>query len=213
MRIVPGITCVLAFAIGGLCQAQEWEIGGAGGAGFLKALSVANSTGSATTGFRSGAAFGAVVGHNVNARIGGEIRYTYQMSDLKLSSGGTDVSFAGMTHAVHYDLVWRPGRRSARVQPFVAGGGGVRVFRGTGKEAAYQPLNTFAYLTKTQEWKPLITAGGGVRYSINRNTFLRFEMRDYITPFPKQVIAPAPGAKISGWLQDFVPMVGISITF
>jgi len=38
-------------------------------------------------------------------------------------------------------------------------------------------------------------------------------VRDYITPFPNKVIAPAPGAKVGGWLQDFVPMFGVSWTF
>lgn len=42
---------------------------------------------------------------------------------------------------------------------------------------------------------------------------LRLEFRDYITPFPSDVVAPAPGARIKGWLQDFVPTVGISVRF
>ena len=45
------------------------------------------------------------------------------------------------------------------------------------------------------------------------SVYLRLEIRDYITPFPKQVVAPAPGAKLKGWLHDFVPMVGIGVRF
>ena len=41
----------------------------------------------------------------------------------------------------------------------------------------------------------------------------RVEVHDFLTPFPKQVIAPNQGAKVGGWLQDFVPMVGISYLF
>jgi hypothetical protein len=135
------------------------------------------------------------------------------MSDLKLSSSGTDVSFSGVSHAIHYDFLYHPAGKRSKVQPFVAAGGGVKIFRGTGKEQAYQPLSNFAYLTKTQDLRPLITAGGGIKYRISEHLVFRAEIRDYITPFPNKVITPAPGSKISGWLQDFVPLFGLSFTF
>src|SRR5438034_1181486 len=83
-------------------------------------------------------------------------------------------------------------------------GVGVRLFRGTGKEQAYQPLSNFAYLTRTQDLRPLITAGGGVKYRLGEHLFFRAEVRDFLTPFPNKVITPAPGAKVSGWIQNFV---------
>jgi hypothetical protein len=193
--------------------AQEWEIGGVGGAGFVNGLDVARAGASATTGFKSGAAFGAFAGSNLYAHLGGEIRYTYQMSDLKISSGGTEATFKGVSHAIHYDLVFHPARKRSKAQPFLAAGAGVKVFRGTGKEQAYQPLSNFAYLTKTQDLRPLITAGGGVKYRVSEHLFFRAEVRDYITPFPNKVITPAPGAKVSGWVQDFVPLFGLSFVF
>ena len=99
------------------------------------------------------------------------------------------------------------------MRPFVAGGGGIKFFRGTGKERAYQPLSNLALLTKTQEVKGLISVGGGVKAVVSDHVLLRVEFRDYITPFPKEVITPSPGAKISGWLHDLVPMVGITFRF
>jgi|GraSoiStandDraft_16_1057320.scaffolds.fasta_scaffold621397_2 hypothetical protein len=213
MRIA-GIIFVLTLGLGqALVAQQEWEIGGVGGAGFLNGLTVSNGGGTATTGFKTGAAFGALVGHNLYPKLGGEIRYTFQMSDLKLSSGGTEVTFKGVAHVVHYDVLYHPARRRSRTQPFVAVGAGVKLYRGTGKQAAYQPLNQFAYLTHTSDLRPLISAGGGIKYRINEHTVFRAEVRDYITPFPNKVIAPAPGAKVGGWLQDFVPMFGVSWTF
>jgi len=140
------------------------------------------------------------------------VRYTYLQSDLRLASGGTEVTFGGQAHAVHYDLVFHT-RRDAPVILFAAGGGGIKYYRGTGKEAAYQPLSDFAYLTKTQELKPLISAGGGVKFKISNRVYLRLEARDYITPFPQKVITPAPGNKISGWVHNIVPMVGIGYLF
>jgi len=134
-------------------------------------------------------------------------------SNLKLQSGGSQVTFSGLSHVVHYDLILHTNRKESRVQYFVAVGGGMRLFTGTGKESAYQPLSQFAYLTKTHEIKPLISAGAGIKYALTERLILRTEFRDYITPFPKEVITPAPGAKIGSILQSFVPMVGISYEY
>jgi hypothetical protein len=205
------IFAVLALSAGA-CWAQQYEVGAAAGAGFAKSQNVTGSAGSAAAGFKTGVAFGGFVGHNMYRHLSGEIRYTYLRSSLKLSSGGTQVDFAGEAHAVHYDLIFHS-RKDATVEYFAAAGGGVKYYRGTGKEAAYVPLSQFAYLTKTQELKPLISAGGGIKYRLSGNVYLRIEARDYITPFPKKVIMPAPGQKISGWVHDIVPMVGISYTF
>ena len=213
MRINKGLLFVFTLGLAATAYAQEWEIGGVGGAGFMNGLNVASDSASATTGFKSGAAFGAFAGSNLYPHLSGEIRYTYQMSDLKLSSGATEVGFTGVSHAVHYDLLYHPANRHAKVQPFVAVGAGIKLYRGTGKEQAYQPLSNFAFLTKTQDLRPLLTAGGGLKYRLTEHVIFRAEVRDYITPFPNKVITPAPGAKVSGWLQDFVPMVGLSFIF
>jgi len=59
----------------------------------------------------------------------------------------------------------------------------------------------------------VISVGGGIRMALKPNIFLRVEFRDYLTPFPGHVIAAAPGVHISGWVHDFVPLVGISYLF
>src|SRR5262245_40710156 len=92
--------CILSLAA--LGHAQEWEIGGIAGAGFSNGLSVATAAASATTGFKSGGAFGAFAGSNLYPHLSGEIRYLYQMNDLKLSSGGTEATFNGVSHAISY---------------------------------------------------------------------------------------------------------------
>ena len=108
MRIHTHGLLVLHLGLAGLGHAQEWEIGGIAGAGFMNGMSVATAAASATTGFKSGGAFGAFAGSNLYPHLSGEIRYTYQMSDLKLSSGGTEASFNGVSHAIHYDLLYHP---------------------------------------------------------------------------------------------------------
>ncbi len=205
-----GLSILLLAAAG---RAQQWEFGGVGGGGFLSNVAVAGPVGTATAGFETGAAFGAFFGHNPYGHAGGELHYAYLQSNLRLSSGGSTVSFAGTAHVVHYDLILRTSPRRSRVQFFAALGGGMKVFRGTGAEAAYQPLSQYGYFTKTQALKPMASVGGGIKYSITRNVCLRTEFRDYITAFPKELITPAPGAKFGSILHDFVPMAGLSYAF
>jgi len=189
--------------------AQQWEFGGAAGAGFLNSVPVSGGIGSATAGFQTGAAFGGYIGHSQYKHIGGELRYAYLESNLSLKSGGSQATFSGMSHVVHYDVILKTTRNSGKVQLFAAVGGGMKAFRGTGKEAAYQPLSQFGYFTKTQTMKPMASVGGGVKFALTRKVFLRTEFRDYITAFPKEIITPPPGMKYGTLLHDFVPMVGL----
>jgi hypothetical protein len=46
-----------------------------------------------------------------------------------------------------------------------------------------------------------------------RTILLRLDFRDYISPFPEELFVTAQGAKIHGWLHDFVPLGGISWVF
>ena len=57
-----------------------------------------------------------------------------------------------------------------------------------------------------------MSVGGGVKFQLSPHVQLRLDVHDYMTPFPKNVITPNSGAKVGGWLMDFVPMVGISYT-
>jgi hypothetical protein len=208
-RLLRVILVLTALAAAGF--AQQWEFGGAGGGGFLNSVPVNGGIGTATAGFQTGAALGGYVGYSQNKHIGGELRYAYLQSNLSLKSGGSQATFSGMSHVVHYDLIFKTTKNSGRVQLFAAVGGGMKVFRGTGREAAYQPLSQFGYFTKTQAMKPMASVGGGVKFALSRKVFLRTEFRDYITAFPKEIITPAPGTKYGMLLHDLVPMVGIGI--
>jgi hypothetical protein len=137
----------------------------------------------------------------------------YRDNDLRLSSGGQTVTFEGRSHILHYDALLTGGSSQSRVRPYVAFGGGIKVYQGTGTEQEFQPLGQFAALTKTHEWVPVVSVGAGVRFRIMSHAFLRFDVRDYLTPFPTEVVAPAQGASVKGWLHDITPMVGISVFF
>lgn len=201
---------VLTLSVFAMCAAtaafaQQWEFGGVAGAGFLNSV----PAGGATAGFASGLVAGGLIGERLSSHISGEIRYEYFQSDLQLSSNGQTARFGGDAHALHYDFLYRIRDSESRVQFYGAAGGGLKIFRGTGTEEAYQPLSQFGYFTKTQEVKPMISAGGGVTFRLAPRLVLRAEVRDFITPFPTQVLTPAPGVKFGSMLNDIVPMIGI----
>jgi Outer membrane protein beta-barrel domain len=208
-----GLSVVLLAAASACCFGQQWEFGGLGGAGFLSNVNVSSPYGSATTGFKPGLAAGAFVGQNLYPHLSGELHYEFLQNDLHIKSGSQEATFSGNAHVVHYDIVLHTNKKGSRTQFFVAMGAGLKIFRGTGTEAAYQPLSQFGYMTKTQELKPMASVGAGVRFTLTNHMYLRTEFRDFITPFPTQVLAPAPGAKFGSILQDFVPMVAFSYEF
>jgi Outer membrane protein beta-barrel domain len=202
-------TILVLTAAAAASYAQQWEFGGAGGGGFLNSVPVSGGIGSATAGFQTGAAFSAYVGSSQSKHIGGELRYAYLQSNLSLKSDGSEATFSGMAHVVHYDLILKTTRNNGKVQLFAALGGGVKVFRGTGTEAASQPLSQYGYFTKTQAVKPMASVGGGVKFALTRKVFLRTEFRDYITAFPTEIITPHDALKYGKILHDLVPMIGI----
>jgi len=209
MRRIAVTTMFLA-ALAVSCFGQQWEFGGSGGAGFLSNVNVSSPAGSATAGFQSGGAFGGYFGQNLYPHWSGEIRYMYLQNDLHISSGGTNATFSGNAHVVHYDILYHTNRKGSKMQAFVAVGGGMKLFRGTGAPQAYQPNYQFGYMTNTTQLKPMGDAGAGVRFELRPRVYMRLEFRDYITPFPEKIIAPAPNAKFGKILNDFVPMASIS---
>ena len=120
-------------------------------------------------------------------------------------------TFNGDSHAIHYDVVFHTNKRGSKAQFFATAGGGVKIFRGTGAEHAAQDLSSYGYFTRTQEFKPMGTASVGVKVQLAPRVFLRTEIRDFITPFPKQVIAPPAGVKYGSILNELVPMVCITV--
>lgn len=194
-------------------RAQKWEVGGGVGGSFFTSEGIKLAVSSADASLSNGIGGSVWLGNNSGRLLGGELRYDYERTDLKLTSSTQSASFGADTHSFHYDFLIHFAPSTARVRPYVSGGGGVKVYRGTGKESAFQPLSNFALLTKTSELKPLISVGAGIKFAPSRAFQIRAEVRDALTPFPKTVIAPANGAKMAGWLQDFVALIGLSFTF
>ena len=193
-------------------MAQSWEVGGGVGGGFYTAQTVNSPAGSASAKLQTGLAGSAWLGNTWQGHWSGELRYDYGMSDLALSSGGTSVSFGAHTQQFHYDFIWHATSSESRIRPYVAAGAGVKLYQGTGAQLAYQPLSNIALLTQQQDLTPLVSAGAGIKFQLAPHVQIRLDVHDYLTPFPNKVITPNVGAKVGGWLQDFVPMIGISYT-
>jgi len=190
--------------------AQKWEFGAGGGGSFYKSQTVTNGSVNGSAGFSNGFVATAVLGQSLYRHLSGEIRYTYGRNDLSLASGGAKVGFAGQSHAICYEFLIHSAPVGAKVRPFAAVGGGVKMYQGTGTETTVQNLSNLALLTKTQEWKGLLTFGGGVKMQVSKRALLRVEFRDFLTQFPSKVIAPNRGSKIGDWIHNFVPMVGLT---
>jgi hypothetical protein len=210
---VYGVCVAMALASACMAQEHEWEVGAAGGFGFIRNATINNPTGSASAGFDNRFAAGVVIGQELYQHFGGELRYTFRDNDLVLKGTGQKVNMDGDSHLVHYDLLFHAMGKTSRIRPFAAAGGGIRLFGGTGHEYANQPFGDFALLTKTTQVKALISVGGGVKVSLTSHATVRVDFRDYISPFPEKLFVTTPGAKIHGWLNDFVPLVGVSYVF
>jgi Outer membrane protein beta-barrel domain len=189
---------------------QEWYVGAIGGYGFAPSLTVKGPSGSANTGFDNGYAAGAFFGGDTYQYWGGEVRYLYRQSDLKLESGGTSAHFTAHTNILHADFLYHFRPRESSVRPFIAFGAGMKFLDGTGTESASQPLGKLAALTHTTETLPLGDFGAGVKANFRKSWQLRVEVRDYLSPAPHKVIAAAPGASLSGWLNDIIGTASIA---
>lgn len=208
MRVAAFILLLAAAAAG-----QTWEAGVLAGYGvYANRPTITSPNGSAEAGLGNGPVAGAYLIQNLYRYVSGEIRYAFQRGDLSLSSGSRRATFGGDSHAVHYDWLVYTAPREAKLRPFFAVGAGFKLYRGTGTEVLVQPLEEVALLTRTSEWKPLVSAGAGVAWTVAPWARIRVEFRDYMTPFPRRVIEPISGGG-TGWVHDLVPTVSFGVRF
>ena len=88
--------------------AQKWEVGFGAGGSFLTSETISNPAGNADAGRNPGLALSAWLDNNIGSGLfAGELRYDHENGDLKLSSGGTNVTFGSQSNAVHYDFLYQ----------------------------------------------------------------------------------------------------------
>jgi len=204
------VACLLATG----ARAQEFEIGAATGIGFAWGLRAEGAAGAtAKPGIKPGATAGFYFSDNMYSRVSGELRYLYRGGAFQVKREGTSASLAGHSHLFHYDLLYHMQQNLGRFRPFVAAGLGGRVYQGTGTPPRIQPLSQFVLLRKATEMKPMISLGGGLKWTFRPKILLRMEVRDYLTPTPRKVLAPSTTSSVSGWLHDIVPQISVAVTF
>ncbi len=191
----------------------NYEVGVIGLVTSYKKVNVESPDNSGKVGPKFGPAAGFVIGQSIGDHWGGEFRYVYFKNDIELSSSSTSTEFSAESHAVHYDVLYYFSDLDARVRPYVAIGGGVKVFRGTGQEQAFQPLSDLALLTKTTQAVPVGDVGFGVKVRVGSGGMFRIEFRDYISPVPDEIIVESLDSKIGNLLHHFAPLVGFTWTF
>lgn len=207
MAAVLGLGCSV------LSNAEQWEIGGSLGYGLYRKGIVFAPAGNAAAGIRSRFAAGGWLGQDRYEYIGGEVRYTYQDGDPFLSAPGARTNIQGHSHAIHYDLLIHTESQERRIRPYVAAGLGAKLYVISGPSNPAAPLGDIATLTTRDETKLLFSLGGGVKIRLRPHLLVRVDFRDYLSTFPKRIIAPAPGATARGIFQQFTPMIGIGYLF
>ena len=192
---------------------SQWEIGGDIGYGVYRNGTIFANGATATAGIRNRFAAGAVVGEDLYEHFGGELRYEYQDGHPFLSSGGVAKDIQGQSHTITYDLLIHLKPREERIRPFFAAGGGVKDYAIVGPAPSPQPLPAIAMLNNVNEWKFVVSLGGGVKVRVRSHVLARFDFRDYLTQFPKRQLAPAANGTARGIFQQFTPMFGLSYIF
>jgi len=210
MKLVRLFAVCSAAAMLPAAMAQKWEVGAGVGAGFYTSQDVTLGSNSAAAKFKTKYAVSTWVGQNISDRWGGELRYSYQPGDMQLKQNSAEAVFGAEAHTVNYDFLYYVKPSEVKVRPFISGGAGIKFYRGTGTETVTQPLSQYALLTKANDLKGMVSVGAGVKIKLGTRAWLRLDVHDNMTPFPKEVITPNVGANVGGWLNDIGPMVSIS---
>lgn len=183
------------------------------GYGFYRNGSVLSADGTAKAGFKNRFAVSAVITEDAYDHLSGEFRYTYQDGDTFLRARGEETRLQAQSHAFSYDVNIHFRSLDHKIRPYLTAGVGAKLFIVRGPGNPNQPLTDIATLTTANDLKFLVVGGGGVKMRLQRHMTMRVDVLDYINPFPKTQIKPAPLATPRGIFHQFTPMVGISYVF
>lgn len=195
------------------CFAQQFDASGLIGYGLYRDVSINSANGTATAGIRNRFTAGAVVGEDRYSHFSGEIRYLYHDGDPFLSTGSIRGNIQGQSHTFSYDLLFHPYDRDRRFRPFAAVGIGGKYYRTSGPAPNPQPLPQIASLVMRDQWQYVVDVGFGLKYRLRNHVMVRADFRDYITPFPKRLFAPAGNGTDRGLFQQFTPTFGLGYWF
>jgi opacity protein-like surface antigen len=191
----------------------QWEAGAVAGYGWYRDGTIFGPGISAAAGVRDRYVAGVTLSEQPHDYLAGEFRYLFHDGDAFLEAGGVRSNIQTLSHTLTYELLvyLRPGE--ARVLPFLAGGGGVKGYIVSGPAPVPQPVSRIGTLETNDVWKLVFSMGGGVKFRLRRHLSARVEFRDYLTTFPRTLIAPAANNTARGIFQQFTPMFGLSYVF
>jgi Outer membrane protein beta-barrel domain len=193
----------------GCCQAGDWQASAAIGFGAYHPLTLTAPAGIAQAGIGPRAVLNVSAGRQLGDHVAIEGAWTFQDGDFELVSGSTKTAFDADAYAVHVDLLGYLRSPSSRLRPYLVCGAGAKFFHGI-EAASPRPLVEFGSFRNGIDSRTLLAWGGGAEWKVSTHWSLRFDLRDYVTPFPRGVIVPVAEAKLSGQLQDFVAVVGLT---
>jgi hypothetical protein len=197
----------------GAAFGQQYEIGANIGYGFYRNGTIFSNSGSAEAGIRNRFAAGIVLGDEFSNYVSAEFRYLYHDGHAFLQAPGVKADIQGQSDALTLQLLFHFKNPQHRWRPFVAGGIGAKEYIVAGPEPYPQPIPQIASLTTNDVWKVVFTVGVGVKLRLMPHVFLRAELLDYLTTFPRQQIVPAPHNTARGVFQQVTPLFGVSYTF
>jgi opacity protein-like surface antigen len=190
---------LLAFVLfSGPAWAQSGEFYFSAGQSLLSNAGIGSTSATGTKddfklddGFRFGFRFG----FNTYGRFGHEIQYAYNRSHL-LQNG---FDLGGMAiHQAGYNFLVYATKDSARIRPFVTGGGHFNNYVPPGSSAASGGGST----------KFGLNYGAGVKYKLTSLFALRFDVRRYDTPKPNFGLLQR-----EGWLHQVEVSGGVGVHF
>jgi hypothetical protein len=207
------VATALLLATASTAVAQQWQMSGSLGYGWYRGIRVNGPGAEATAGIRNRFTAGFVATEDLYERISGEVRYIYHDGDPYLSLSGRTANMQGQSHSVTYDTLIHLRQRDQRLRPFFAAGIGAKYFRSTGPSPNAQPAPGVASLVQANEFRLLVSVGAGVTYRFPNHLLVRADFRDYISPIPRKLFAPAANATARCLMHQFTPMIGFGFWF
>jgi hypothetical protein len=134
---------------------------------------------------------------NSLGRVGHEVAYAYNRTQLRFNAGGTPQDTGMAIHQGTYNFLYYATTEGTRVRPFVTGGAGFNNFVPPGASAARGGGDN----------KLAVNYGGGVKMRVTSLFAVRFDLRQSASPKPFNLLLR------EGWLRQTEISAGIGIYY
>jgi len=151
--------------------------------------------------YAGGAQLGFRIAENRWDHWGAQFEYSLSNQPLSIGNLSPDTPSIGLSHRIHrcmYDVLYYPFERSSRFRPFAFAGAGVSLFHigdSSRTDAGAQGI-------KLQDsWKLTFGWGGGLKYLIQDQIAVSFQIGDHVTDQPAYGLPSS--ARVTG--NQFIP--------